>query len=122
MYQCLLMYHGSRDLGSLIFIWNTHPHTMFHSSVPLALEDLMPVLKAILQDDSPVAIRQACLSLKVEKAFLNISTEKLCKIIECLYLASGLIKPELILVSVALSNYSILECSETIWILEIKDI
>ena len=104
MYQCLLMYHGSRDLGSLIFIWNTHPHTMFHSSVPLALEDLMPVLKAILQDDSPVAIRQACLSLKVEKAFLNISTEKLCKIIECLYLASGLIKPELILVSVALSN------------------
>ena len=42
---------------------------MFHSSVPLALEDLMPVLKSILQDDSPVAIRQACVSLKVEKSF-----------------------------------------------------
>ena len=63
------MYHGPRDLGSVILVWNTHPHTLFHSSVPLALEDLMPVLKSILQDESPVAIRQACLSLKVEKHF-----------------------------------------------------
>ncbi|KAJ7336620.1 hypothetical protein OS493_011839 [Desmophyllum pertusum] len=35
-------------------------------TVPLALEDLISVLKSILQDDSPVAIRQACISLKVE--------------------------------------------------------
>jgi len=42
---------------------------MFLSAVPLALEDLMPVLKSILKDDSPVAIRQACVSLKVDKAF-----------------------------------------------------
>ena len=34
-------------------------------TVPLALEDLVPVLKSILQDESPVAIRQACSSLKV---------------------------------------------------------
>ncbi|XP_068709184.1 huntingtin-like [Montipora foliosa] len=33
-------------------------------TVPLALEDLISVLKAILQDESPVAIRQACISLK----------------------------------------------------------
>ena len=35
-------------------------------TVPLALEDLISVLKAILQDESPVAIRQACVSLKVQ--------------------------------------------------------
>lgn len=31
----------------------------------------MPVLKSILQDDSPVAIRQACVSLKVENASIK---------------------------------------------------
>ena len=38
-------------------------------TVPLALEDLVPVLKSILQDESPVAIRQACSSLKVNTSW-----------------------------------------------------
>ena len=38
---------------------------LINFTVPLALEDLISVLKAILQDESPVAIRQACISLKV---------------------------------------------------------
>ena len=38
-------------------------------TVPLALEDLVPVLKVILQDESPVAIRQACSSLKVNTSY-----------------------------------------------------
>ena len=34
-------------------------------TVPLTLEDVISVLKSVLQDDAPVAIRQACGGLKV---------------------------------------------------------
>lgn len=67
----------------MFFLWETHlTKVSFQSwitcnfiliyykftslTVPFGLEDLISVLKSILQDESPVAIRQACVSLKVQ--------------------------------------------------------
>ena len=66
----------------MFFLWETHLikvsfqswitcnfiliyHKFTSLTVPFGLEDLISVLKSILQDESPVAIRQACVSLKV---------------------------------------------------------
>ena len=60
---------------------------IFILTVPLALEDLVSVLKSILQDQSPVAIRQACISLKVTTSGLKFD---LCDLLYYNSLASKL--------------------------------
>ena len=39
--------------------------SMFFKSAPVSLESLVSILSCVLTDESPVAIRQACLALQV---------------------------------------------------------